>query len=82
MLKSFARKYRKRKSLTMKSTTRKKCLRRNILINISTHRIFHSENTLDFVMKREENLTDIINQVKEKLGLKTKQLPIIINERK
>ena len=82
MLKNYARKCRKRKSLTVKNITKKRCLLRNILINISTHRIFHSENTLDFVMKKEENLTDIINQVEKILGLKTKQLPIITNERK
>ena len=71
MLKNFAKRYRIPKRLTVMNIMRK-CRRRNISTNISVHRIFHSENILDFVMKREENLADIINQVKEKLGLKTK----------
>ena len=45
----------------MKIVTKKKCLHMNISTNISVHRIFQSENSLDFAMQRKENLEEIIN---------------------
>ena len=61
MLKSFAKRYRIPKRLTVMSITNKRCRRRNILMNIFAHRIFHSKNTLGFVMKKKENSEEIIN---------------------